>query len=87
MDRLETRLKALLEDARQEAEEDALQKIPAWLWGWQSPWRGRGKGGELVSKGEVELYQLGIRVRERFPNLFDEEYHPDTYRILATQVT
>ncbi|WOK91479.1 hypothetical protein Cni_G00170 [Canna indica] len=86
LDRLTFRLEALLNGAKQKEKEDALQKIPAWLWGWQSPWRGRQKGGELISKGEVELYQLGIRVRERFPRLFDDEYHPDIYRIMATQV-
>lgn len=80
------RLEALVTDAKQILEEDALQKIPPWLLGWQSPWKGRGKGGELISKGEVELYQLGVRIRDRFPTLFGEEYHPDTYHIRATQV-
>ena len=44
------------------------------------------KGGELIRQGEEELYQLGIRVRERFPTLFEEDYHPDVYTIRARQV-
>lgn len=44
------------------------------------------KGGELISKGEDELYNLGIRIRERFGDLFSEEYHPDVFTIKATQV-
>ncbi|RWW05297.1 hypothetical protein BHE74_00025708, partial [Ensete ventricosum] len=86
LDRLAIRLDSLLNDAKQKTGKDSLQKIPAWLWGWQSPWKGRERGGELIIKGEEELYKLGIRVRERFPQLFDEEYHPDTFRIMATQV-
>ncbi|CAL9100198.1 unnamed protein product [Musa acuminata var. zebrina] len=86
LDRLAIRLDLLLNDAKQKAGKDSLQKIPAWLWGWQSPWKGRERGGELIIKGEEELYKLGTRVRERFPQLFDEEYHPDTFRIMATQV-
>ncbi|RRT76627.1 hypothetical protein B296_00021997 [Ensete ventricosum] len=86
LDRLAIRLDSLLSDAKQKTGKDSLQKIPAWLWGWQSPWKGRERGGELIIKGEEELYKLGIRVRERFPQLFDEEYHPDTFRIMATQV-
>jgi multiple inositol-polyphosphate phosphatase/2,3-bisphosphoglycerate 3-phosphatase len=45
------------------------------------------KGGELIRKGEEELYNLGIRIRERFPELFEEEYHPDVYPIKASQVS
>lgn len=54
--------------------------------GWNSPWKGKGTGGELISEGEDELYHLGIRVREQFPSLFSEEYHPAIYSIKATQV-
>lgn len=61
-------------------------KVPQWLYGWQSPWKGRVTGGELVQKGEEELYQLGIRVRERFPDLFSEDYNSEIYQIRATQV-
>ncbi|KAL3365550.1 hypothetical protein AABB24_010590 [Solanum stoloniferum] len=58
----------------------------AWLAGWRSPWKGKVTGGELIAEGEDELYHLGIRVRERFPDLFNEEYHPDVYSIKTTQV-
>ncbi|KAK1272130.1 hypothetical protein QJS04_geneDACA005998 [Acorus gramineus] len=88
LDELAIKLEALLSDARHEAQGNAesLQRIPGWLWGWKSPWKGRLKGGELISKGEDELYDLGIRVRDRFPELFSAEYHPDIYTITATQV-
>ena len=62
-------------------------KVPGWLGKWVSPWKGKVKGGELIRQGEEELYQLGIRVRERFPTLFEEDYHPDVYTIRATQVS
>lgn len=79
----------LLREAKLEADKGklSLQKIPAWLSGWQSPWKGRKKGGELVIKGEEELHDIGIRTREMFPELFSDEYHPDIYPIRATQVT
>ncbi|XVE52446.1 hypothetical protein DITRI_Ditri02bG0122900 [Diplodiscus trichospermus] len=64
----------------------SLQKVPAWLQQWESPWKGKLKGGQLDRKGEEELYQLGIRVRERFPDIFNEEYHPDVYPIRTTHV-
>ncbi|KAK1365061.1 Multiple inositol polyphosphate phosphatase 1 [Heracleum sosnowskyi] len=64
----------------------SLQKIPSWIRGWRSPWKGKLKGGELISEGEKELYNLGIRTRERFPVLFNEEYHPDAYTLKATQI-
>lgn len=67
--------------------DDILKKIPAWILGWQSPWKGKEKGGELVGKGEDELYNLGTRVRERFKDLFAVEYHPDIFTIKATQVS
>ncbi|KAK1321189.1 hypothetical protein QJS10_CPA03g01091 [Acorus calamus] len=88
LDELAIKLEALLSDARHEAQGnvESLQRIPGWLWGWKSPWKGRLKGGELISKGEDELYDLGIRVRDRFPELFSAEYHPDIYTITATQV-
>ncbi|XP_057429778.1 uncharacterized protein LOC130722911 isoform X2 [Lotus japonicus] len=84
MDNLSARLEVLLRDA--EERKLPLERLPSWINGWKSPWQGRLKGGELVSKGEDELYDLGIRVREKFPNLFDEEYHPVIYPIKATQV-
>ena len=88
LDRLAVRLNILLNDAKVEAGQNnsSLVNIPAWLWGWKSPWEGKQKGGELITKGENELYLLGKRVREKFPELFDEEYHPDVFSIRATQV-
>lgn len=88
LDRLAISLEALLSDAKQKAHEGnaSLHKIPNWLWGWQSPWKGKQKGGELISKGEDELYHLGVRIRERYPELFNEEYHSDVFKIRATQV-
>ncbi|XP_010257685.1 PREDICTED: multiple inositol polyphosphate phosphatase 1 isoform X2 [Nelumbo nucifera] len=85
LESLANHMEVLLRDARN-GKQESLQQIPAWLWGWQSPWKGKQKGGELISKGEDELYHLGIRTRERFPDLFNEEYHPDIYVIKATQV-
>uniref|UniRef100_A0A2P2L913 Multiple inositol polyphosphate phosphatase 1 n=1 Tax=Rhizophora mucronata TaxID=61149 RepID=A0A2P2L913_RHIMU len=81
-------LAAHLEELIRDAEECnlPLHEVPSWLWGWKSPWRGKSKGGELISKGEDELYHIGIRIREKFPDLFKEEYHPDVYPIKATQV-
>ncbi|KAH7677701.1 multiple inositol-polyphosphate phosphatase / 2,3-bisphosphoglycerate 3-phosphatase protein [Dioscorea alata] len=88
LDQLAVRLDDLLREAKLEADKGklSLQKIPAWLSGWQSPWKGRKKGGELVIKGEEELHDIGIRTREMFPELFSDEYHPDIYPIRATQV-
>ncbi|XP_028797362.1 multiple inositol polyphosphate phosphatase 1-like [Neltuma alba] len=84
LDGLEAHLKLLISDA--EKQNVLLDRIPSWLRGWESPWKGRLKGGELIIKGEEELYDLGIRTREKFPDLFDEDYHPDVYPIKATQV-
>ncbi|KAJ4972254.1 hypothetical protein NE237_005353 [Protea cynaroides] len=87
LDNLANRLEVLVRDAKAEAEKGNISlKFPAWLWGWQSPWKGRQKGGELIIIGEEELHHLAVRIRERFPDLFDEEYHPDTFVIKATQV-
>ncbi|XP_039047155.1 multiple inositol polyphosphate phosphatase 1-like isoform X2 [Hibiscus syriacus] len=84
LEKLASHIKELLKDAKEK--NLSLQKVPAWLQKWESPWRGKLRGGELDRKGEEELYQLGIRVRERFPDLFNEEFHPDVYPIKATQV-
>ncbi|XP_018811216.2 multiple inositol polyphosphate phosphatase 1 [Juglans regia] len=84
LDNLEARLKVLTRDAEEQML--SLQKVPSWLREWKSPWKGKMKGGELISKGEIELYDLGIRIRENFPDVFNEEYHPDVYAIRATQV-
>ncbi|KAL5218129.1 hypothetical protein ABZP36_018813 [Zizania latifolia] len=86
LDRLAIRLKALINEAKQGTEGDSMKKIPSWIKGWESCWKGRTKGGELVSEGEEELHNLAIRVKDRFQGLFDEEYHPDVYSIRATQV-
>ncbi|XP_020587419.1 multiple inositol polyphosphate phosphatase 1 [Phalaenopsis equestris] len=85
LDQLSIRLDDLLNQAKHGGKSH-LNKIPSWLPGWQSPWKGRQKGGELISKGEDELYQLALRIRKRFPELFNEEYHPDIFSIRATQV-
>ncbi|KAL3834812.1 hypothetical protein ACJIZ3_009548 [Penstemon smallii] len=80
-----SRLELLLENVKEK--KSSVKKIPAWFWGWKSPWIGKHKGGELISEGENEMYQLGIRTRENFPELFQEDYHPDIYPIKATQVS
>jgi len=87
LDQLAIRLNSLLSEAKLEAHDSLSLNIPSWLFGWKSPWKGKKKGGELVGEGENELYQLGIRVREGFPELFKEEYHPDIFPIRATQVS
>ncbi|KAB2034339.1 hypothetical protein ERO13_D04G070400v2 [Gossypium hirsutum] len=84
LEKLASHIKELLKDAKEK--NLSPQKVPAWLLKWESPWKGKLRGGELDTKGEEELYQLGIRVRERFPDLFNEEYHPDVYPIKTTQV-
>ncbi|GMP23498.1 hypothetical protein CsSME_00001071 [Camellia sinensis var. sinensis] len=81
---LAMRMEVLLQDAKEQ--KLALQKVPAWFRGWKSPWQGKLKGGELISEGEDELYNLGIRTRDKFPQLFNEDYDPDVYAIKATQI-
>ncbi|KAL8532361.1 hypothetical protein ACS0TY_008815 [Phlomoides rotata] len=83
LDALASRLEVLLENVK----EQKSTVLPAWLWGWKSPWTGKHKGGELISEGENELYELGVRTREKFPELFKEDYHPDVYPIKATQIS
>lgn len=84
MERLSTSLQALIADAKER--KLSLDNVPAWLFGWTSPWKGKVTGGELVVKGEEELYDLGIRIRGNFPSLLSDEYHPNVYTIKATQV-
>lgn len=84
LERLADHLEVLIREAKEKG--SSLQKVPGWLPGWKSPWQGKLKGGELISKGEYELYDLGVRIREKYPDLFSEEYHPDVYPIRATQV-
>ncbi|GMP23511.1 hypothetical protein CsSME_00001075 [Camellia sinensis var. sinensis] len=81
---LALRMEVLLQDAKEQ--KLALQKVPAWFRGWKSPWQGKLKGGELISEGEDELYNLGIRTRDKFPQLFNEDYHPNVYAIRTTQI-
>lgn len=85
LDNLATHLEVLLREA--EEQNLALEKLPGWLKGWKSPWKGKLKGGELIIQGEDELYDLGIRTRARFPNLFNDDYHPNVYAVKATQVS
>lgn len=84
LENLASHIQELVKDAE---EKNLAQSVPAWLQGWTSPWKGKVKGGELISKGEDELYDLGIRIRERFPELFSQDYHPDIYTLKATQVS
>uniref|UniRef100_A0A803NUD8 Multiple inositol polyphosphate phosphatase 1 n=1 Tax=Cannabis sativa TaxID=3483 RepID=A0A803NUD8_CANSA len=84
LDRLAAHLKELVRDAKEQGL--ALEEIPAWLQGWESPWKDKVKGGELIIKGEEELYDFGVRTREKFASLFNESYHPDIYTIKATQI-
>uniref|UniRef100_A0A5B7AGM1 Multiple inositol polyphosphate phosphatase 1 n=1 Tax=Davidia involucrata TaxID=16924 RepID=A0A5B7AGM1_DAVIN len=84
LNNLAAHLEVLLRDAKEQ--NLSLQKVPAWFWGWKSPWQGKLKGGELISKGEDELYHLGTRIREKYPELFNEDYHPDVYAIKTTQI-
>ncbi|KAJ4980104.1 hypothetical protein NE237_010884 [Protea cynaroides] len=88
LDNLASHLEVLLKDVRGEAQKSNIDllKIPSWLWGWQSPWKGRQNAGELLNEGENEVYHIAVRIREKFPDLFDEEYHSDTFVIKATQV-
>ncbi|KAF8036863.1 hypothetical protein BT93_C2551 [Corymbia citriodora subsp. variegata] len=83
LENLASHLQELIKDAEQKK---LAHDIPAWLRGWTSPWKGKVNGGELISKGEDELYDLGIRIRERFPELFSQDYHPDVYTLKATQI-
>lgn len=84
LDWLASHLEELVRDAKEK--DLSSKKVPTWLQGWKSPWRGKLKGGELIHKGEEELYDFGIRLREKFPDLFKEDYHPDVYTMKATQV-
>lgn len=59
---------------------------PSWMKDWKSPWQGRTVGGEVLPKGEEEMFELAQRLRTRYPEIFKEPYHPDLYMISATQV-
>ncbi|XP_023731145.1 uncharacterized protein LOC111878897 isoform X1 [Lactuca sativa] len=84
LENFSAQLKSLLKDAKERGA--SLEKLPSWLWEWRSPWKGKTKGGELISQGEDEMYNLGIRIRERFQELFSDEYHHDVYQIRASQI-
>ncbi|VFQ90625.1 unnamed protein product [Cuscuta campestris] len=84
LDALSSHLEVLVKDAKEKRK--SLEKVPAWMRVWKSPWKGKRTGGELIAEGEDELYNLGIRIRGYFPDLFKEEYHPDVYTIKASQV-
>ncbi|KAL8162640.1 hypothetical protein V2J09_014129 [Rumex salicifolius] len=84
LERLSDALEMLVADA--EKNKVPQEKIPSWFIEWKSPWKGKVKGGELIIKGERELYELGLRIKERYADLFSDEYHPDVYPIKATQV-
>eukprot|EP00249_Psilotum_nudum_P011553 c23236_g1_i1 orf=247-1761(+) len=79
LDEFADRLKVLVSSSPKESP-------GTWLHGWQSPWKGRNVGGELVRQGEEEMFELGKRLRYKFPDIFQEDYHPATYLISATQV-
>ncbi|XP_076913895.1 uncharacterized protein LOC143572701 [Bidens hawaiensis] len=81
---LSTQLKSLIQNAKQKG--SSLENLPSWLSTWSSPWKGKVKGGELIIHGEEEMYHLGIRIRERFQQLFSDDYHPDIYQIRASQI-
>ncbi|KAI3508466.1 hypothetical protein L1887_23474 [Cichorium endivia] len=84
MEDLSIQLKSLVKNAKERG--SSLENLPSWIQKWSSPWKGKPKGGYLVPEGEDELYNLGLRFKERFPELFSDDYHPDIYQIRASQV-
>ncbi|CAH9113106.1 unnamed protein product [Cuscuta europaea] len=84
LDGLADHLEVLVKNAKEKR--TSLEKVPGWMRVWKSPWKGKRTGGELIAEGEDELYNLGVRIREYLPDLFNEEYHPDVYTIKASQV-
>ncbi|KAI3502615.1 hypothetical protein L1887_30805 [Cichorium endivia] len=63
MEALSIQLKSLLKNAKERG--SSLENLPSWIQKWSSPWKGKTKGGYLVPKGEDELYNLGLRFKER----------------------
>lgn len=57
-----------------------------WLSTWESIWKGKQAGGELVPRGEHEMFELGSRLRAKFPEIFSADYHPEVYKIFSSQV-
>ncbi|KAL4580569.1 hypothetical protein LXL04_016768 [Taraxacum kok-saghyz] len=84
MENMSTQLKSLIKDAKSRGV--STDKLPSWLSEWSSPWKGKTKGGELILQGEDEMYNLGNRIRNRFPELFSDEYRHDIYQIRASQI-
>ncbi|XP_038892484.1 multiple inositol polyphosphate phosphatase 1 isoform X2 [Benincasa hispida] len=84
LNNLENQLETLLKSAVGNGL--SLHKVPSWMKGWKSPWREKVNGGELIPEGEKELYDLGIRTRKLFSDLFSDDYHPNVYTIRATQI-
>ena len=68
------------------SQSDTTSMPPAWMNDWKSPWSDKWVGGELLPKGEEELYDLAQRYKMKYPEIFSEQYHPDVYPIIATQV-
>jgi len=79
------RLRCLSSEAAKSQNENTSLP-PAWINGWKSPWSDEHIGGELLPRGEEELYDLAQRLRMRYPEIFSEKYHPNVYPIIATQV-
>ncbi|KAH7372767.1 hypothetical protein KP509_17G020000 [Ceratopteris richardii] len=65
---------------------NSSQHAPMWMKEWKSPWHGRTMGGEVLQKGEEEMFELAQRIRSRYPDIFKDEYHPGIYTMSATQV-
>lgn len=84
LNNLENELKKLL--GANVGNDDHLFSLPSWLKDWKSPWAAKINGGELIPEGEKELYDLGIRTRKLFSDLFSDPYNSDIYTIKATQV-
>lgn len=40
----------------------------------------------LTKGGQEEMYRLGQRMRSKYPILFKQEYHPDRYDFMSSQV-
>lgn len=85
LEKFAERLRVLAKGAA-EAQNESTISPPAWISDWKSPWSDKQIGGELLPKGEEEHYDLAQRYKIKYPEIFSEEYHPDVYPIIATQV-
>ncbi|GAQ89106.1 Histidine phosphatase superfamily protein [Klebsormidium nitens] len=63
-----------------------LRSPPNWIGDYIVPWEGHEPVGYLVPGGEEEMYGLAKRWKQRMPNVLDQTYHPERYRIFGTQV-